>query len=352
MKKVVSAKFNVSTSQPVVNAPLYSDVLLPCNFELDSPNKGLKFVILKWEHNGKELTCYIHGEVKSNGKGTLLKDELPKGNSSLLLKNVTIEDEGEYVCDVYEVPHSGKVSVRLNVTATPRVTVTPSMIVMNQLNSLECLAEGFYPGDINIKLLRDSEPLPSEGSPQPQKNPDGTYNAVTRYNYTPTSEDADRTFYCEVTHKALDTPLVKKLPPVCDPVLVISPKTLLVGKEQTVTCKLDGCLFTQTAISLKINQETLKMLQCENSKECVIRAMVMVEEEKEVVCEAKMDGFNFTLSDKFEHFSTSSSMIVLITFVYVVIGIVVVIICKLGQPDNDNERHLYERMVLRLCGIE
>ncbi|MBN3290191.1 B2MG protein, partial [Polypterus senegalus] len=181
------------------------------------------------------------------------------------------------------------------------------MIVMNQLNSLECLAEGFYPGDINIKLLRDSEPLPSEGSPQPQKNPDGTYNAVTRYNYTPTSEDADRTFYCEVTHKALDTPLVKKLPPVCDPVLVISPKTLLVGKEQTVTCKLDGCLFTQTAISLKINQETLKMLQCENSKECVIRAMVMVEEEKEVVCEAKMDGFNFTLS---------------------------------GQPDNDNERRL------------
>uniref|UniRef100_A0A8C4SMF6 Ig-like domain-containing protein n=1 Tax=Erpetoichthys calabaricus TaxID=27687 RepID=A0A8C4SMF6_ERPCA len=68
----------------------------------------------------------------------------------------------------------------------PKISLKPPLVVVDQQNSLECRAEGFYPGVVSIEWLRDSQPLSSQSPVQIQNNPDGSFTASNSYTFIPT----------------------------------------------------------------------------------------------------------------------------------------------------------------------
>ncbi|XP_067434028.1 V-set domain-containing T-cell activation inhibitor 1-like [Thunnus thynnus] len=88
------------------------ECVLPCQFQSDG--KGVKII---WYKNRVVVSCTRHGNtdfVKGHmsqaneykGRTALYKDQVLKGNSTLLLRNVTPQDQGKYVCITITEPES------------------------------------------------------------------------------------------------------------------------------------------------------------------------------------------------------------------------------------------------------
>uniref|UniRef100_A0A8C4SL49 Ig-like domain-containing protein n=1 Tax=Erpetoichthys calabaricus TaxID=27687 RepID=A0A8C4SL49_ERPCA len=89
-------------------------------------------------------------------------------------------------------------------TASPQVSLKSPLLVIGQINILECHAHDFYPNTISLEWIKDNKSLPYQGTPLLSENSNGTFNAVSRYNYTPVTGDEGMSFCCLVNHEALD----------------------------------------------------------------------------------------------------------------------------------------------------
>uniref|UniRef100_A0A8C4SN39 Ig-like domain-containing protein n=1 Tax=Erpetoichthys calabaricus TaxID=27687 RepID=A0A8C4SN39_ERPCA len=115
MKFMVIGKKHSATGLGARQEPILY-VLLPCTFSVKNSNNGLKFVIITWKRNGIQLAQYQAETMKDTSRAALLINELPKGDASLLLRNVTISDEGDYECEVHEAPNTRSGNVSLKIT--------------------------------------------------------------------------------------------------------------------------------------------------------------------------------------------------------------------------------------------
>ncbi|XP_039621055.1 tapasin-related protein-like [Polypterus senegalus] len=298
-EKAAAPQFQVYAPQPEVRVRLHADVVLPCGFILSAPEHGLKYVIITWRRGEVELVQYKDGRVTNTSKAKLFEHELQNGNATLLLPDITIEDEGDYECEVYETPIKVKKNVQLKVTAAPRVSLKSPLLVIGQVNILECHAHDFYPNTISLEWIKHNNSLPNKETPLLSENSNGTFNAVSRYNYTSVTGDEGLSFCCLVNHEALDKSTMEIHLQPCKPTLTVSPRVLQRGQMESITCTLDSCLFSKATVSWKRKGETEKRNECEGVRECVCNLNIILNYPEDFSCEGEAEGLDKPLTEPY-----------------------------------------------------
>uniref|UniRef100_A0A8C4SVX5 Tapasin-related protein-like n=1 Tax=Erpetoichthys calabaricus TaxID=27687 RepID=A0A8C4SVX5_ERPCA len=298
------AIFHIYTPQAEIRASLHSDVFLPCFFSLANSKNELKYVVVTWKCNGVRISQYMNGEVKSSSRAEMLENELKMGNASLILRNVNVNDKGDYECVVYEVPNLGKVNVSLKLTAAPQVFIKPPVIAIDRIKLLECHVVGFYPENISVEWWSHSRPLFNMTPLLVYQNPDGTYSTVRHLNYTSLGMNVGETLSCQVTHESREGNPIKIPLQICEPVLTLFPQTVSIEGKHDIVCQLKGCFFRKAVISWIHKNTTLTKYTCMDTRVCENKVVITVsttkdktmEERGELLCEAKIKDFDMLLT--------------------------------------------------------
>ncbi|XP_056609801.1 uncharacterized protein LOC130426861 isoform X1 [Triplophysa dalaica] len=100
-------------SGPLV-VPLGGSVLLPCSVDSLSSLKDLE---VEWKRSDSQTLIHLYqdGDIRPevqnedyHDRAHFFTDDIKQGNFTLLLKNVTAEDEGQYTCTVHSGQESGE----------------------------------------------------------------------------------------------------------------------------------------------------------------------------------------------------------------------------------------------------
>ncbi|XP_007885686.2 uncharacterized protein LOC103174893 [Callorhinchus milii] len=163
-----------------------------------------------------DIFKYINGALFKLGKGVeLLESSILKGNMSLLLKNVTMKQMGEYKCTVFVPPNEQATgTVRLEVLARPSVIVVSEETVEFGLGgemTLDCQLNGFYPCEASAEWFQkmrqgEKKQLTDICISQRVIDTDGLCNMSIQVRLLPVKEDIGSTFECEAKHKTFKKP--------------------------------------------------------------------------------------------------------------------------------------------------
>ncbi|KAI1903149.1 hypothetical protein AGOR_G00024240 [Albula goreensis] len=87
------------TADLTVICTFHKDCVLPCSFKADADE------VIHWNRNDKPVHSFYHGadrlgqqQPHFGGRTALFKDQIRKGNASLLLRDSNIQDGGRYQC--------------------------------------------------------------------------------------------------------------------------------------------------------------------------------------------------------------------------------------------------------------
>ncbi|XP_064797341.1 V-set domain-containing T-cell activation inhibitor 1-like [Oncorhynchus masou masou] len=190
------------------------DCVLPCSFL-----PGSEEVIHWMKPEDKDLTVhsyyYSTDQLKQQsqrfrGRTALFNDQIPKGNASLLLRGITLQDQGRYKC--YTSTIKGNMESFINIAVE-----APVHLVDIQLSDdiITCSSTGIYP---ESKLTWSTDP-PSDLSFDPGTIQNSTSIKVDDrglYNITSTKQfSRDRTNICTVTSGTIErTATLKQQDPV------------------------------------------------------------------------------------------------------------------------------------------
>uniref|UniRef100_A0A8C4XDV6 Ig-like domain-containing protein n=1 Tax=Erpetoichthys calabaricus TaxID=27687 RepID=A0A8C4XDV6_ERPCA len=134
------------TCQGVPVICFYSkDCILPCSY-----NPGTD-VVIHWQIGAKVVHSFYNGndqlkqqEEQYKYRTSLFKDELQKGNASLLLRNLQIDDEQSYHCYVGTFEGSYDTYIELKV-ASPVTYVQIETNETENTEEIECRSSDIYP---------------------------------------------------------------------------------------------------------------------------------------------------------------------------------------------------------------
>ncbi|XP_037828990.1 uncharacterized protein LOC108228352 isoform X3 [Kryptolebias marmoratus] len=133
----------VSASETNVSCVYTENCVLPCTF------LGGDEVIIKYLYLGKSLCVHFFYDNKDDLKAqderfrnrtSLFKDQISRGNTSLLLRRVKIEDEGAYECTVSSTTGMKRSIIYLRVYAP-----VSEVSISQEGNRITCSSEGIYP---------------------------------------------------------------------------------------------------------------------------------------------------------------------------------------------------------------
>ncbi|XP_039392083.1 tapasin-related protein-like [Mauremys reevesii] len=203
---VAESQLIVTVGPSPVRAVLGSDVLLPCSFTVGETISLSKFY-LAWARGAEKVAEYLREKPTEQPRVKLFPEELSRGNCSLWLRNVSLEDKGRYNSTLIYTPDRSDQQLELQVTAAPRLSVPQRSARTDTASSFPCHVWGFYPQDVTVTWLRDGRVLTDATHSAPQRNPDGTFNLTLTYTFTPTASDSGSIFSCRVSHAALAQPL-------------------------------------------------------------------------------------------------------------------------------------------------
>ncbi|KAA0706184.1 Butyrophilin-like protein 9 [Triplophysa tibetana] len=140
-------------SGPLV-VPLGGSVLLPCSVDSLSSLKDLE---VKWRRSYSQTLIHLYqdGDIRPevqhedySGRAHFFTDDIMVGNFSLLLVNVTAEDEGQYTCKVHSGQESGETVVEIKV-ASERLIVSGSntslSVYVGEDVTLNCSVDSHIP---------------------------------------------------------------------------------------------------------------------------------------------------------------------------------------------------------------
>ncbi|XP_028670853.2 tapasin-related protein-like isoform X2 [Erpetoichthys calabaricus] len=319
-------------SQTVINGVLHSDVLLPFVFTKSRKSIDLKFTSVIWKKNNKELVRYESEKMEVAIRGELSEAALQHGNASLVLPRVLIADEGDYESEVNYASEHYKKNFRLNVIASPKVSVK-SLVLMNVVSVLECHVDNFYPKEISIEWLKASQALPSQDKPQLELNPDGTFSAVSRYHYTQTCADSGVAFSCRVRQGCQERPLEETfLLQFCKSASVKLTLINLPQSQKLISCDVEDFYSADAKVIWKKNGHPVDSTEQKkdgNFEKRIYHKLDATETENEYTCEVSQDGFDdvlrenrFTQKDECECTTQTIALTVIgVLFAEIVLGL-------------------------------
>ncbi|KAG2463689.1 TPSNR protein, partial [Polypterus senegalus] len=274
------------------------DGLLPFSFYANKGQLDPKYIRVIWKHNGKEIVRYESEKMEVASRAVLFEADLRHGNASLFLPWVIVTDEGNYECEVNYASEYYKQAFKFNVLAPPKISVM-SFVVMNVMSILECHVDNFYPAEISIEWLRDSQSLYVQDKPQPERNPDGTYSVVSFFHYKPTLEDHGVAFCCRVRQDGQEWLLEETFRLKFRKRASVKLTSLSLPQGQKlITCIAEDFYPADAIVTWKKNGHPTNSTEAKEDGTFVKRVyhkMAATEMENEYICEASQEGFNDSL---------------------------------------------------------
>uniref|UniRef100_A0A671WTL2 Ig-like domain-containing protein n=1 Tax=Sparus aurata TaxID=8175 RepID=A0A671WTL2_SPAAU len=118
--------------------------ILPCSFKPGAD------VVIHWIHvNGKEITVhsYYHGgdqlayqDQRFKARTSLFQDQISKGDATLQLSRVELQDQGRYKCYTSTIAGNHESFININVEAP-----ISEVHIQQDENSITCSSKGIYP---------------------------------------------------------------------------------------------------------------------------------------------------------------------------------------------------------------
>ncbi|XP_055279246.1 natural cytotoxicity triggering receptor 3 ligand 1 [Moschus berezovskii] len=185
-----------------------------------SPHLDINSMGITWFQKTREseaptkLFEYFGNHREASQRGACVSlPSLQRGDASLQLPGVRLEDAGEYRCELVVTPQKAQGTVWLEVVAQPVSNLSEQVMVTdNKDKHILCTSSGFYPEDINItwKKWTQNDPQFREFSKNITtdhivKNEDGTFNITSHLRLKPSLEDNGTIYQCVVWHVSLPT---------------------------------------------------------------------------------------------------------------------------------------------------
>ncbi|KAM4795143.1 tapasin-related protein-like [Rhinophrynus dorsalis] len=219
-----TAVFTLSTRTPKVRSKLKADVLLDCAFSVDhqadvtvtwtlQKKKGEVIKLLSYSGSAKVIEYYMK-------RISMKVEEIPKGNASLLVRNLDLENQGIYMCSVSVASLFGDQRIRMDILESPTVTINTELVLLEEgeEKKLVCDASTYYPLDVTMEWLREdpeSKFLPTVLKnivfSSHKYNNDGTYNLSSFFMFTASILDDGAIFTCRVEHASLVRPIKRRV---------------------------------------------------------------------------------------------------------------------------------------------
>lgn len=203
-------ELQVTSETQTVTHLLGSSVSLHCSFSM-APGLDLTGVEWRLQHKGSGQLVYSWktGQVQAMRKGASLEPEQLQaaGDASLTLPNLSLKDEGSYVCQITTSLYQAQQIILLNILAPPRVQL--NLANQDLLPSLVCSVAGYYPLDVAVTWIREElGRIPAQVSGASfsslRQSMMGTYSISSTITVEPGPSGA--TYTCQVTHVSLEEP--------------------------------------------------------------------------------------------------------------------------------------------------
>ncbi|XP_062918053.1 uncharacterized protein LOC134353704 isoform X2 [Mobula hypostoma] len=204
------------------NVLLNTDITLECKVtDFGTPLLDLSNVGVKWLYGSQRKEIYIFnaGDAMAKRHGAkIFETELRKGDASLYLPNIQLNEAGEYICVVLVTPDRVEKSSQIVVLAKPKVLLsTQHITILNGTEkSVQCDAAEFYPQKHEIFW----EKISGGKTERLQRhvctgaavsNNDGTFNVSSNIRIEPTPNDDGNVYKCTVRHQSLPDELSEEV---------------------------------------------------------------------------------------------------------------------------------------------
>ncbi|XP_065271506.1 butyrophilin subfamily 3 member A2-like [Emys orbicularis] len=147
VQAAVAVNFQVLVPAGPLFAPLGGTVLLPCHL---SPALSAQAMQVKWSRLGQDVHVYlpdgseVQGE-RYRGRTELLRDGIQRGSLALRIWNLTLRDEGRYLCDFQSNNTVGNATLELRVTSSGSDPLLHIGGYDGKQMNVTCLSVGWYP---------------------------------------------------------------------------------------------------------------------------------------------------------------------------------------------------------------
>uniref|UniRef100_A0A3B3TMQ4 Ig-like domain-containing protein n=1 Tax=Poecilia latipinna TaxID=48699 RepID=A0A3B3TMQ4_9TELE len=132
-------------ADPEVSCVFRHSCLLPCQFQSGSGS------VIRWSNPSSAGDSVVHSyydgqdqlgqqNQKFQGRTSLILDQISRGNASLLLKEVKIQDEGRYKCNISSSTGYKESFINLKIDAP-----VSDIRIHQDGNRITCSSEGIYP---------------------------------------------------------------------------------------------------------------------------------------------------------------------------------------------------------------
>ncbi|XP_038226715.1 butyrophilin subfamily 3 member A2-like isoform X1 [Dermochelys coriacea] len=154
VQAAVTVRFQVLVPTSPLSAPLGGTVLLTCHL---SPALSTQAMQVKWSRpqQGQDIHVYLQdgSEVQGErywGRMELLRDGIQSGSLALQIWNLTLRDEGCYLCDFQSNSTVGNATLELRVTSAGSDPLLHVGGYDGKQMNVMCLSVGWYP---KLKVL-------------------------------------------------------------------------------------------------------------------------------------------------------------------------------------------------------
>ncbi|XP_027284118.1 tapasin-related protein [Cricetulus griseus] len=206
-----AVEFQVTSETQALSRLLGSTVSLHCSLSM-APGLDLLGVEWRLQHKGSGQLVYSWktGQEQAQRKGATLEPEQLRaaGDASLTLPNLTLKDEGTYICQITTSLYQAQQIIPLNILAPPKVEL--NLANKDLPPSLICSVAGYYPLDVVVTWIREElGGIPAQVSGASfsslRQSKMGTYSISSTVVTEPGPTGA--TYICQVTHVSLEEPL-------------------------------------------------------------------------------------------------------------------------------------------------